>query len=105
MPKSMPARLALSHGRGISLLVAVLVSILLLIAPLYSDGKTLAQVNGPRAFGVLAIPVVIAVGPMAIPWLKIPAAIAMLVFALLAGFSIGLFYLPVAALLLWPERP
>jgi hypothetical protein len=85
-------------------LVAALVSILLLIAPLYSDGKTLAQVNGPRAFGVLAIPVVIAVGPMAFRWLKIPAAIAMLVFALLAGFSIGLFYLPVAALLLWPER-
>jgi hypothetical protein len=100
----MPARLTLPHGRVISLLVTVLVSILLLIAPLYNNGRTLAEVNGPRAFGVLAIPVVIAVGPMAFHWLKIPAAIAMLVFALLAGFSIGLFYLPVAALLLWPER-
>jgi hypothetical protein len=100
----MPARLTLPHGRGISLLVTVVVSILLLIAPLYSNGETLPEVNGPRAFGVLAIPIVIAVGPMVFRWLKIPAAIAMLVFALLAGFSIGLFYLPVAALLLWPER-
>lgn len=104
MPTSTSARLKLPHGRGISLLVTVVVSILLLIAPLYSSGKTLVEVNGPRAFGVLAIPVVIALGPMAFRWLKIPAAIAMLAFALVAGFSIGLFYLPIAALLLWPER-
>jgi YVTN family beta-propeller protein len=33
-----------------------------------------------------------------------PVAIAMSAFVMIAGFSIGLFYLPSAVLLIWPER-
>jgi hypothetical protein len=36
--------------------------------------------------------------------LKPTAAIAMSAFVMIAGFSIGLFYLPSAVLLIWPER-
>jgi hypothetical protein len=95
----------LPYGRLISFSAAVAVSALLLIAPVYSSGQTLMEVNGPRVFGVLAVPVVIALGPLVFRRLKTPAAVAMLAFALIAGFSIGLFYLPAALLLFWPERP
>ena len=77
---------------------------LLLILPVYSTGRTLLRVNGPRVFGILAIPIVIALGALVFSRLKIPAAIAMLVFVLIGGFSIGLFYLPAAIVLFWPER-
>lgn|GEM_PF-3794211 len=102
--KSMLARLALQHGRLISLVVTTVVSLLFLIVPVYSSGGTLVEVNGPRVFGILTIPIVIALVPLVFPRLKISAAIVMLVFALIAGFSIGFFYLPAAMLLAWPER-
>ena len=102
--KSMLARLMLPHGRLISLVITAVVSLLLLIAPVYSSGQTLVKVNGPRVFGILAIPIVIALAPVVFPRLKISATFAMLVFALIAGFSIGFFYLPAAMLLAWPER-
>ncbi len=84
--------------------VTTAVSLLLLIVPVYSSGRTLVKVNGPRVFGILAIPIVIALVPLVFPRLKISAAIVMLVFTLIAGFSIGFFYLPAAMLLAWPER-
>lgn len=77
---------------------------MLLVAPVYSGGHTLFQVNGPRIFGVLAIPVAIALAPLALRWLRIPAAIALFAFVLIGGFTIGFFYLPSAILLAWPER-
>jgi len=55
-------------------------------------------------FAALAIPVVIALTSLAFDRLKITAAIAMSAFVVIAGFSIGLFYLPSAVLLIWPER-
>ncbi len=91
-------------GRLLSFAITVVVSVLLVIAPVYSSGRTLVEINGPRVFGVLGIPVVIALGPLAFRQLRFPAAVAMGAFALLAGFSIGLFYLPSAVLLAWPER-
>ena len=97
-------RLRLPHGKLIGLGVTVVVSLLFLIAPVYSSGQTLVEVNGPRVFAIVAIPVLIALGPVAFRWLTIPAALAMLAFSLIAGFSIGLFYLPIAVLLVWPER-
>lgn len=100
-----PARLMLPHGRLISLAITAAVSLLLLTAPVYSNGQTLIKVNGPRVFGILAIPIVIALGPLVFPRLKFPAAIAMLVFAVIGGFSIGFFYLPAVIVLAWPERP
>jgi hypothetical protein len=94
----------LPHGRRIGFLITAVVSILLLFLPVYNDGQTLLIVNGNRVFGVLAIPVLIALAALAFDRLKIPAAIALLAFVMFAGFSVGLFYLPSAVLLNWPER-
>jgi len=88
----------------ISLGITAIISFLLLMMPVYSSGKTLLKVNGPRVFGVLAIPIVIAIVPLVLPGLKTTAAVVMFIFVLIAGFSIGLFYLPAAVLLAWPER-
>jgi hypothetical protein len=87
-----------------SLLAAAVVSLLLLVMPVYSNGRTLLRVNGPRVFGVLAIPVVIATVPLIFPKLRVAAAVVMFVFVLIGGFSIGLFYVPSVVLLAWPER-
>ena len=99
-----PARLMIPHGRLIGFLVTAIVSILLLVLPVYNNGQTLLHVNGNRVFAALAIPVVIALTSLAFDRLKITAAIAMSAFVMIAGFSIGLFYLPSAVLLIWPER-
>jgi hypothetical protein len=100
----LPARLMLPHGRLIGFLVTAAVSVLLLILPVYNNSRTLFSVNGNRVFAVLAIPVMIALTPLAFDRLKPTAAIAMSAFVMIAGFSIGLFYLPSAVLLIWPER-
>jgi len=89
----------------VSLAIAAILSLLLLIMPVYSSGRTLVQVNGPRVFAILAIPVIIAASPIIFVRLKLSAAIAMFFFSLVAVFSIGLLYLPSAVLLAWPERP
>jgi hypothetical protein len=88
----------------LSLLTTAIISLLLLMMPVYSGGRTLLEVNGPRIWGILAIPMVIAMAPLIFPRLKISAAVAMFAFALVAGFSIGFFYLPAAILLAWPKR-
>lgn len=62
------------------------------------------EATGLRAFAILAIPVIIALTPLFFPSAKLVAALAMLIFALAAGSSIGLFYVPIALLLAWPER-
>jgi uncharacterized membrane protein YjjP (DUF1212 family) len=100
----LPRRLMLPYGRLIGFLVTAVVSTLLLILPVYNNGKTLLNVNGNIVLGVLAIPVVIALSSLVFDRLKITAAIAMSAFVMIAGFSIGLFYLPSAVLLIWPER-
>ncbi len=87
-----------------SLLAAAVVSLLLLVMPVYSNGRTLLRVNGPRVFGILAIPIVIAIVPLIFPKLRVAAAVVMFVFVLIGGFSIGLFYVPSVVLLAWPER-
>jgi hypothetical protein len=100
----LPRRLMLPYGRLIGFLVTAIVSILLLILPVYSNGQTLSSVNGNIVIGVLAIPGLIALTSLAFDRLRITAAIAMSAFVMIAGFSIGLFYLPSAILLIWPER-
>jgi hypothetical protein len=77
---------------------------LLLVLPVYNNGRTLFNVNGNRVFGAIAIPVVIALTSLAFDRVKIIAAIAMSAFLVIAGFSIGLFYLRSAVLLIWPGR-
>ena len=100
----LPTRLRLPHRRLIGFLVTTVVSVLLLILPVHNNGQTLHDVNGSVVFGVLAIPVLIALTSLVFERFKITAAIAMSAFAAIAGFSIGLFYLPSAVLLIWPER-
>ena len=72
--------------------------------PCLQERSDITYVNGNRVFAALAIPVVIALTSLAFDRLKITAAIAMSAFVVIAGFSIGLFYLPSAVLLIWPER-
>jgi hypothetical protein len=88
----------------LSLVATAIISLLLLMMPVYSSGRTLLEVNGPRMWGILSIPIVIAIAPLIYRRLKTSAAVAMLVFALVGGFSIGFFYLPAVILLAWPER-
>lgn len=98
----------------ISLFLALAASCLLLVMPTYNgethstDAKghmtvtrtqaTLLQVNGRSALISLGIPVLIALIPVLIPkrGVSIGAAILLSVFAILGGFTIGLFYVPSA---------
>src|SRR5258707_15633431 len=95
-----PARLMLPHGRLIGFLVTAVASFLLLIFPVYNNGRTLFNVNGKRVFAALAISVVIELISFVFDRLKTTGAIAMLAFVVIAGFSIGLFYLASAVLLI-----
>src|SRR3982751_353993 len=84
-------------------------AIFLLIWPVYSgfDGerpthRTLLQVNGKWAIAPVMFPVLVALLPLLVrkQWVRIVAAIMMGGFVVISGFSIGLFYLPVSALML-----
>jgi hypothetical protein len=68
------ARLMLPHGRLIGFLLTTIVSMLLLVLPVYNNGRTLFNVNGNRVFGAIAIPVVIALTSLAFDRVKIIAA-------------------------------
>jgi hypothetical protein len=89
------------------------VSSLLLVVPIYSGQAesdtatgvitvhtraTLLGVNGPQALIPLLIPVLIALMPLIFSnrWVPIVATVALGLFVFIAGFSIGLFYLPSA---------
>ena len=97
---------------AISLGLAVAVSGLLLVLPTYSGWSsespfvqqhaTLLQVNGPRALIALAIPVLIALVPVLVPkwWMRLVVGLVLAAFVGVAGFSIGLFYAPSAAIML-----
>ena len=93
----------------VSLLLALGVSCLLLVVPIYtveigsSDGtvtthSTLLQVNGMWVLVLLSIPVLIALMPVLFPirWVRIAAAVLLAAFSIIGGFSIGLFYMPSA---------
>jgi primosomal replication protein N len=64
--------------------------------------STLIEVNGPRVLVALAFPVLVALAPLLFPHrsLRIGAAVVLGAFAIVSGFSIGLFYLPSAAAML-----
>ncbi len=97
---------------AISFALAVAASGLLLVLPTYSGWSsespfvqqhaTLLQVNGPRALIALAIPVLIALIPVLLPkwWVRLVAGVVLGAFVGVAGFSIGLFYAPSAAIML-----
>lgn len=64
--------------------------------------STLADVNGPRVYFILLIPVIFAVLPLLTPARRMRSAVSMLsalllvAFVLVTGFSIGLLYTPSA---------
>jgi hypothetical protein len=87
----------------VSVLLALTASFLLLVLPTYAttsagvEGRaTLLQVNGPGVLIPLAAPVLIALLPLVFPKraVHIGAAMVLGLFALVGGFSIGLFYIP-----------
>jgi len=93
---------------AVSVGLALAATIFLLVGPVYSgfDGertshKTLLQVNGVWAVIPLMIPVLIALVPLIFrnQAVRIIAAIVMGAFALVSGFSIGMFYLPAGVLI------
>jgi hypothetical protein len=86
----------------------LLTSIFWLVIPAYVSGitaerKTLLDVNGPRVFILLAIPVVVATAPLFIEKFRAPCAVLLAIFAFLSGASIGLYYWPSVVLLFWPR--
>jgi hypothetical protein len=70
-----------------------------------TDNATLLEVNGPRILITLAIPIVLAVSPLAIRKHRrrvlLAAGTLTLAFCILGALSIGWFYLPTALLLLF----
>ena len=90
--------------------VALLCSLILLVLPAYSGqtGRaTLLQVNGPRVLLPLAIPPSITLLPLLLRGhsVRIGATIALGLFCLISGFSIGMFYVPSALLLILANLP
>jgi hypothetical protein len=92
-------------------LVTLAVSVALWAAPHYEGfsimvppGRVPENANG-LSVRLLAYPVVLSVVPLFLPKLTIHAAIGMALFSLLGSMSIGLFYIPSAALLFLSARP
>lgn len=81
---------------ALSFSLAMVAALFFLIFPAYSSGATLLQVNGPDALVPLLLPVIVALVALLIPKrvMRIVAAVLLAGFALIAGFSIGLFYIP-----------
>ncbi|MCZ2074175.1 MAG: hypothetical protein LC130_04145 [Bryobacterales bacterium] len=76
----------------------------LLVFPTYSDGSTVLAVNGAKAFVAVGIPILTSSAPLFFSHkTRMPAGVAMLVFMLIGGLSVGLLYAPSAVMLLWPQ--
>ena len=102
-------RIAFASSSLAVLLAAVLVSAAFW-APLYSDGSTLLDENGTGVLVPMCVPLVLTLIAFWGLWLKCSrgsvagerAAIAVLtvigIFTILSGFSIGIFVLPLTAL-------
>jgi hypothetical protein len=107
---------------AISVILAVAASVFWLIIPAYTGARTdvtgspsgaprvqvsrthatLIEVNGSRVILALVFPVLVALTPLLFPHrsLRIGAEAVLGAFAIVSGFSIGLFYLPSAAAML-----
>ena len=83
----------------ISLVLTLAITVFVLFGPMYSSGGGVLQVMGympPSLF----IPIAVAgLGLFHLRAVKIVAAILMLAFAFIGGFSVGLFYFPVVVLM------
>ncbi len=94
---------------AISFGLALAAAIFLLVWPVYTgfDGTrethaTLLEINGWGAIAAVGFPVVLALLPLIFPRqaIRIIAAVIMGGFSIIAGFTIGLFYLPSALVML-----
>src|SRR5262245_39574658 len=94
---------------GVSCVLAIAAAIFLLVWPVYSGFNgdqpshgTLLQVNGPYALIPVLFPVLMTLIPLLLrkQGVRIIATILTGGFALIGGFSIGLFFLPAAILML-----
>jgi hypothetical protein len=92
-----------------SFTLAVAAAISLLVLPIYTGfdgsrttGATVLQVNGLWTFISLLFPVITAMATLIFPTrgVRIFAAILMCAFTLLSAFTLGLFYLPAAGVML-----
>jgi hypothetical protein len=83
----------------ISLVLTLIITLFVLFGPMYSSGDGVLQVMGympPSLF----IPIAVAgLGLFHLRAVKVAAAILMLAFAIIGGFSVGLFYFPVVGLM------
>jgi hypothetical protein len=97
----------------VALVLALIAAVAALTLPLYATASSTAgsqvevlgtatalEVNGPSALVGVALPVLVAAAPLVFPdrlWAPSAVSAALLViFVVVAGFSIGLFYLPTA---------
>jgi hypothetical protein len=94
---------------GASFALAIAAAIFLLVWPIYSGSNgsqpthaTLLQVNGPDVLIPVMFPVLTALIALLLckQWARIVATILISGFVMLGGFTIGLFYLPAAILML-----
>jgi hypothetical protein len=107
-PQALDAGRASSERVALAIAVAwsALTAALLLVVPTYSSGARLIEVNGARVIGPLALPIVVAAAPFALPTARArtiaesAAALVLASFATIAGFSIGLYYIPAVLALL-----
>jgi len=94
-----------SPGRGAlfaAAATALLAALVLLVAPLYSSGRTLIDANGPGIAWVIAVPLILALLPLGVPArARFAATWAAATMLLLMCFfsSAGIFFLPAAILL------
>ena len=83
----------------LSLVLTLAVTVFVLFAPMYSSGAGILQTMGyvPPA---LFVPIAVAgLGLFPLRALEIVAAVLMLAFAIVGGFSVGLMYVPVVVLM------
>jgi hypothetical protein len=127
----MPLQLTM-RNQLVSFLLAVLASVCGLVAPAYiamTQGKvptnqeassppqiemtvqplqhaTLAQVNGPGTYFLLAMPIAVAGLPLLVRSRAVRILSAMLIsgWVVIAITSIGLFYIPSAVMMIWSSR-
>ncbi len=93
--------------RGVLTVIATLAtSLALLGAPLYTNGsgrESFLQVNGFNSL-MLAVPVAIGILGLFSNRMKLFAGFLMLGWVVLGALTIGLYYIPIAACLLWPVK-
>jgi hypothetical protein len=94
---------------GASFGLALLAVIYLLVWPIYAGFNgtqptrgTLLQVNGPYILIPVMFPLLLTLMALLFPrqWVRIGATILIGLFVVIAGFTIGLFYLPAGVLML-----